>query len=32
VEKVLAEGAVATPDLGGTSTTADLGAAITAAL
>ncbi|SFA92433.1 tartrate dehydrogenase/decarboxylase / D-malate dehydrogenase [Amycolatopsis marina] len=32
VEKVLADGAVATPDLGGSSTTADLGAAVTAEL
>jgi len=32
VEKVLAGGSVATPDLGGTSTTADLGTAITVAL
>ncbi|GAB3508617.1 tartrate dehydrogenase [Amycolatopsis cihanbeyliensis] len=32
VEKVLAEGAVATPDLGGTATTAQLGSAIAAAL
>ncbi|MFB9905910.1 tartrate dehydrogenase [Allokutzneria oryzae] len=32
VEKVLAEGAVATPDLGGTSTTEELGSAITEAL